>query len=71
MGGFSLLLLPKCIVSVFITAPAHQHATWVAVYPALFQDIELVEIFFNFEVVEGIIMLLCTILATIRVHQSV
>ena len=29
----ALLLLPKCIV---ISAPAHQHATWVAVYPAVF-----------------------------------
>ena len=30
------LLLPKCMVSLFITAPAHQHATWVAMNLALF-----------------------------------
>ena len=32
----ALLRLPKCMVSFFITAPAHEHVTWVAVNPALF-----------------------------------
>ena len=33
----ALLLLPKYIECFFITAPAHQHATKVAVYSALLQ----------------------------------
>ena len=36
---FALLLLPKCSVTFFITAPAHLHATLVAVYLALFTNI--------------------------------
>lgn len=33
---FALLLLSKCMVNLFITAPARPHLTWVAVYPAMF-----------------------------------
>ena len=32
---FALLLLSQCMVNPFITAPAHPHATRVAVYLAL------------------------------------
>ena len=31
---FALLLLPKCLVSFYITGPAHPHATSVVVYPS-------------------------------------
>ena len=33
---FALLLLSKCMVNLFITAPAHPNLTWVAVYPTMF-----------------------------------
>ena len=33
---FALLLLPNRLNNLFITAPAHPHATSVAVYKALF-----------------------------------
>ena len=35
---WGLLRLPNCLVN-FITAPAHPHATRVAVYPALFMNL--------------------------------
>ena len=35
----ALLLLPELIFSFFFIAPAHPHATRVAVYPALFNII--------------------------------
>ena len=36
-ADFVLLHLSKCMNSLLFTTPAHQHMTWVALYPALFQ----------------------------------
>ena len=34
--SFALPLLPKCLFNLFLSTPAHLHATSVAVYTALF-----------------------------------
>ena len=36
MGGFRIAAPAKMLGNFFVTAPTHSHATWVAVYPALF-----------------------------------
>ena len=36
MGGFRIAATAKMLSNFFVTAPTHSHATWVAVYPALF-----------------------------------